>query len=64
MAIVYGVSVGNLTRGAARAWMVSERFQRGIRKFSGSFQGDSKVSAVRALSLERKWISMGYDGFR
>ena len=36
----------------ACAWMVSERFQ-----------GDSKVSAVRALSLENKWVSMGFDGF-
>ena len=35
----------------ACSWMVS-----------GRFQGDSKVSAVRALSLERKWVTMGYDG--
>lgn len=50
MAIVYGVSVG-----------IGLRVD-GFREVSGSFQGDSKDSAVRALSLERKWVSIGYYG--
>ena len=52
MAIVYGVSVG-----------IGLRVD-GFREVSGSFQGDSKVSAVRALSLERKGVNMGLDGVR
>lgn len=50
MAIVYGVSVG-----------IGSRVD-GFREVSGSFQGDSKISAVRVLSLERKWVSMDFGG--